>query len=77
MLPLTLTDDSRERLGLIIAIYRELHAYFGAGAADRWPAAPNQGLVFAGEPPLALMMRDGKNGMFYTITHLRALGQGY
>lgn len=77
VLPFRITQDASERLGLIIAVYRDLHDHFGAQAADRWPKAPNHAPPFSGEPPLALMIREGKGGMLHTIAHLRALRQGF
>lgn len=58
-----LDQDTLTRISLVIGIYKALHIYFGQPWADRWITLENRGPLFAGEAPLAYMLRQGQPGM--------------
>ena len=58
-----LDQDTLMRISLVIGIYKALHIYFGQPWADRWVALANRGPMFAGQAPIAYMLRQGQPGM--------------
>lgn len=61
----TLSFDTLTRLSLILGIYKALQLLYPEPAlADAWVRMPNSNEVFGGNPPLALMMDDGIDGLY-------------
>jgi hypothetical protein len=58
-----LDQDTLTRISLVIGIYKALNIYFGRPWADRWVGLENRGPLFAGQTPLAYMIRFGQPGM--------------
>ena len=61
----SLSFDTLTRLSLILGIYKSLQVLYPEPRfADTWVRLPNSNAVFAGAPPLALMMDGGIDGLF-------------
>jgi hypothetical protein len=58
-----LDQDTLMRISLVIGIYKALNIYFGKPWADRWVTLGNRGSLFAGQPPVDYMLRQGQPGM--------------
>jgi hypothetical protein len=58
-----LDQDTLMRISLVIGIYKALNIYFGKPWADRWVTLGNSGPMFAGQPPIDYMLRQGQPGM--------------
>src|SRR5258708_27896507 len=59
-----LSYDTLTRISLILGIYKALHIlYPDAALADRWVKLPNANPLFASQPPLALMVDGGIDGL--------------
>lgn len=58
-----LDQDRLMRISLVIGIYKALNIYFGKPWADRWVVLANRGPLFAGQPPIDYMLRQGQPGM--------------
>ena len=60
-----LSFDTLTRLSLMLGIYKSLQVLYPEPRfADTWVRLPNSNAVFAGAPPLALMMDGGIDGLF-------------
>lgn len=61
----TLSYDMLTRLSLILGIYKALQVLYPEPLfADRWMKMPNTNPLFAGQPPLSLMIDDGLDGLY-------------
>lgn len=61
----TLSFDTLTRLSLILGIYKALQLLYPEPTlADAWVRMPNSNEIFGGNPPLALMMDDGIDGLY-------------
>ena len=54
-----LDTDRLARISYLIGIYKALHILHGKRLADQWVHLPNTNQIFAGDTPLAYMMRGG------------------
>ena len=54
-----LDADRLTRISYLIGIYKALHILHGAALADQWVRLPNRNPIFAGQTPLAFMIRGG------------------
>lgn len=59
----TLDPDRLTRISYLIGIYKALHILHGKSLADQWVHLPNTNPIFAGDTPLAYMMRGGLPAM--------------
>ena len=55
----TLDTDRLTRVSYLLGIYKALHILHGSALANEWVHLPNRNPVFAGEAPLAYMIRGG------------------
>lgn len=55
----TLETDKLARISYLIGIYKALNILHGKRLADQWVHLPNTNPIFAGDTPLAYMMRGG------------------
>ena len=55
----TLETDRLARISYLIGIYKALNILHGKRLADEWVNLPNTNPIFAGDTPLAYMMRGG------------------
>jgi hypothetical protein len=55
----TLDQDKLTRISLLLGIFRALNIIYSRKLADAWMALPNENPMFAGEAPLAYMVRGG------------------
>ena len=55
----TLDQDKLTRLSLLFGVFRALNVLYGPKLADSWVRLPNSNPMFAGEAPLAYMIRGG------------------
>ena len=51
--------DRLTRISYLIGIFKALHILHGQAVADEWVHLPNRNPIFAGQTPLAYMMRGG------------------
>jgi hypothetical protein len=58
-----LDADRLTRVSYLIGIYKALHILHGKALADEWVQLPNSNPIFAGETPLAYMVRGGLPAM--------------
>jgi hypothetical protein len=58
-----LDADRLTRVSYLIGIFKALHILHGRALADEWVRLPNQNPIFAGQSPLAFMMRGGLPAM--------------
>jgi hypothetical protein len=58
-----LDSDRLTRVSYLIGIFKALHILHGRALADEWPQLPNSNPIFAGQPPLAYMIRGGLPAM--------------
>jgi hypothetical protein len=58
-----LDADRLTRISYLIGIFKALHILHGDRLADEWVHLPNQNPVFAGQAPLAYMVRGGLPAM--------------
>ena len=58
-----LDTDRLTRISYLIGIFKALHILHGKTLADEWVQLPNTNPIFAGETPLAFMMRGGLPAM--------------
>lgn len=58
-----LETDRLMRVSYLIGIYKALHILHSDALADEWVHLPNQNPVFAGQTPLAYMIRGGLPAM--------------
>ena len=60
----TLSYDALARLSLILGVYKALQILYPEPLfADRWVKMPNTNPLFAGQPPLTLMIDAGLDGL--------------
>ncbi len=55
----TLDQDKLTRISLLIGIFKALNILYSSKLADSWVTLPNSNPVFAGEAPLAYMIKGG------------------
>ena len=55
--------DVLERISHVLGIFKALRVLHSAALADEWVRLPNTNPIFAGETPLAYMMRGGLPAM--------------
>ena len=61
----TLSYDTLIRISLVLGVFKALHVLYPERAfADRWVRMPNSNPLFAGRPPLALMVEGGIDGLY-------------
>jgi hypothetical protein len=58
-----LETDRLTRVSYLIGIFKALHILHGKTLADEWVQLPNANPMFAGETPLAFMIRGGLPAM--------------
>jgi hypothetical protein len=58
-----LDTDRLTRISYVIGIFKALHILHGRPLADEWVQLANQHPIFAGQTPLAFMLRGGLPGM--------------
>ena len=59
----TLDVDRLTRVSYLVGIFKALHILHGDALADEWIRLPNANPLFAGQTPLAYMMRGGLPAM--------------
>ena len=59
----TLDTDRLTRISYLIGIFKALHILHSRKLADEWVRLPNTNAIFAGETPLAYMIRGGLPAM--------------
>lgn len=55
--------DRLTRISYLIGMFKALHILHGRRLADEWVQLPNNNPIFAGQTPLAFMMRGGLPAM--------------
>ncbi|HXG88842.1 MAG TPA: hypothetical protein VNJ02_10935 [Vicinamibacterales bacterium] len=65
----TLDTDRLTRVSYLIGIFKALHILHGKSLADEWIQLPNSNSIFAGQTPLAFMIRGGLPAM-HTVRRL-------
>lgn len=55
----TLDQDRLTRISLLLGIYKALNILYSRKLADAWITRPNTNPMFAGEAPVAFMVRGG------------------
>ncbi len=58
-----LDADRLTRISYLVGIFKALHVLHSPGLADQWVHLPNTNAIFAGQAPLAYMMRGGLPAM--------------
>jgi hypothetical protein len=58
-----LDTDRLTRVSYLIGIFKALHILHGKALADEWVQLPNSNAIFAGQTPLAFMIRGGLPAM--------------
>jgi hypothetical protein len=61
--------DRLTRISYVIGIFKALHILHSPTLADDWPQLPNSNPIFAGQTPLAYMIRGGLPAM-HTVRRL-------
>ncbi len=74
--PGTLKQDELTRVSLLIGIFKNLRLIFSDPLASEWIRLPNNGPLFMGRSPLAMMLVDGIPAMLDVRRHLEALRGG-
>jgi hypothetical protein len=59
----TLDTDRLTRISYLIGIFKALNILHGQSLADEWVRLPNSNPIFAGDTPLAYMIRGGLPAM--------------
>jgi antitoxin Xre/MbcA/ParS-like protein len=59
----TLDQDRLTRVSLLTGIFKALNILYGKNLADRWVQLANDNPMFAGETPLAYMIKGGQPAM--------------
>lgn len=72
----TLRQDELTRISLIVGIYKALHILLPADLADQWMTQPNDYFLFAGQPPLEFILRNGIPGLQQVRSYLDAARGG-
>src|ERR1039458_1852814 len=63
--PRTLDQDKLTRISLLVGIFKALNILYSAKLADAWVQRPNTTPLFAGESPLARMLKGGVPAMLH------------
>lgn len=58
-----LDADRLTRVSYLVGIFKALHILHGRSLADEWVHLPNRNPIFAGQTPLAYMIRGGLPAM--------------
>jgi hypothetical protein len=58
-----LDQDRLTRVSLLVGIFKALNTLYSQKLADSWIALPNTNPMFAGESPLAYMIKGGQPAM--------------
>jgi len=64
-----LDADRLTRISYLVGIFKALHILHGRALADQWVHLPNRNPVFAGQTPLAYLIRGGLPA-FQTVRRL-------
>jgi len=64
-----LDTDRLTRVSFLIGVFKALHILHGKSLADEWTQLPNSHPLFAGDTPLAFMIRGGLPAM-HTVRRL-------
>jgi hypothetical protein len=59
----TLDQDRLTRISILTGIFKALNILYSKKLADHWPQLANENPMFAGETPLAYMIRGGQPAM--------------
>ena len=59
----TVDSDRLTRISYLIGIFKALHILHSRNLADEWVHLPNSNPIFAGQTPLAYMIRGGLSAM--------------
>lgn len=59
----TLEQDKLTRISLLVGVFKALNILYSRKLADAWVGLPNSNPMFAGEAPLAYMIRGGVPAM--------------
>jgi Protein of unknown function (DUF2384) len=59
----TLDQDRLTRISILTGIFKALNILYSKKLADRWIQLPNQNPMFAGETPLAYVIKGGQPAM--------------
>ncbi|MGA7462651.1 MAG: DUF2384 domain-containing protein [Candidatus Korobacteraceae bacterium] len=59
----TLDQDRLTRVSLLVGIFKALNILYSQKLADSWISLPNTNPMFAGETPLAYMVKGGQPAM--------------
>ena len=60
---MALDQDRLVRISLLVGIFKALNTLYSQKLADAWISLPNNNPMFAGESPLAYMVRGGQPAM--------------
>lgn len=71
-----ISQDQMLRLSALVGLYKALHLYFSDALADRWPKLPNDGPLFKGAAPVAVMLAGGLPAIMQTRDYVDALRGG-
>ncbi len=63
--PKTLDQDKLTRISLLVGIFKALNILYSTKLADAWVQRPNTNPLFAGESPLARMLKGGVPAMLH------------
>jgi Protein of unknown function (DUF2384) len=58
-----LDTDRLTRISYLIGIFKALNILYSDKLADKWVQLPNSNRIFAGQTPLAYMVKGGQSGM--------------
>lgn len=61
--PKTLDQDRLTRISLLVGIFKALNILYSRKLADAWMQLPNTNPIFAGQTPLAYVMKGGVPAM--------------
>jgi hypothetical protein len=59
----TLDQDRLTRISILTGIFKALNILYSKKLADHWPQLANENPMFAGETPVAYMIRGGQPAM--------------
>ena len=59
----TLDQDRLVRISLLVGVFKALNTLYSQKLADAWISLPNNNPMFAGEAPLAYMVKGGQPAM--------------
>ena len=58
-----LDQDRLTRISILTGVFKALNVLYGKKLADRWVQLPNENPMFAGNAPLAYMIKGGQPAM--------------